>query len=151
MATQKRTDKIVEISGMSVAGGSLSLGNGLKYYVNCRLDYSNVSFEDAIELASGGSSVRVQAQAKLRADEATLKKSGVVADAYSPAIQVQVDKMPWITFDVATDFESEGRGPRDPQKVATSAFSKMNREQKVLFIMDSMKMDRETAENLVKD
>ena len=150
MATQERKDKVVSIIGMSVAGGELKLATGMKYFVNLKLDYSNVTFEDAIELASGGSSVRVQAQGKLRGDEATLKANGVVAESLAEAEKNGLDKKPFITFDVSSDFESEGRGKRDPAKTASSAYGKMDREQKIVFVMGQMGVDRKTAETLVK-
>ena len=150
MSTQERKEKIVEITGMSVSGGELKLATDMKYFVNIKLDYSNVTFEDAIELASGGSSVRVQAQGKLRKDEAQLKANGVVAESLAEAEKKGLDKKPFITFDVSTDFESEGRGKRDPAKTATSAYGKMDREEKIVFVMGQMGIDRQTAETLVK-
>jgi hypothetical protein len=149
MATQSRNEKVVRIDGMSVAGGSLTLGKGMKYFTNLELDYSEVSFEEAIELASGGSSVRVQAQAKLRADEGTLKKHGIVAESLEEAISDGLADMAPIRFDVSTDFEAEKGGKRDPAKTAQSAFSKMDREQRIAFVMSAMGVEREQAELLV--
>jgi hypothetical protein len=150
MATQKREGKVVTVYGMSVAGGDLKLPNGMKYFVNMELDYTDVTFEDAIELASGGSSVRVQAQAKLRLDESTLKRCGVVAEAYTEDVKSDLADAEFVIFNVATDFESEKGGKRDPAKTAASAFSKMDREQKVNFIIQTMQIDRAVAEAMVK-
>ena len=150
MATQERKDKIVTIKGMSVAGGELTLPKGHKYFVNLELDYSLTTHEDCIDLASGGSSVRVQAQAKLRADEGTLEKHGVIAESLEDAEKQGVGQKPSIRFDVSTDFESEKGGKRDPAKTAASAFSKMDREQKLAFVMGTMGVTREVAETLVK-
>jgi len=145
MATQSRNEKVVRIDGMSVAGGSLTLGKGMKYFINMLLDYASVTFEDAIELASGGSSVRVQAQAKLRADEATLKAHGVIAESLEDAENAGLkDKEP-VKFDVSTDFESEKGGKRDPEKTAISAFKKASIETKITLVMETLKITREEA------
>jgi len=142
MATQTQSGKIVTIKGMSVAGGELKLPKDHKYYVNITLDYNEVAVEEIINLASGGSSVRVQAQAKLRADEPTLKASGIIADSYSEEVQRKIDALEkTINFNVATDFESEKGGKRDPQKTAISAFGKMDAEQKYQYLTETMGLD----------
>ena len=66
MSTQIRIENSVKITRMSVAGADLKLPKDHKYFVNLELDYTDVSREDLMDLASGGSSVRVKAQAKLR-------------------------------------------------------------------------------------
>lgn len=144
----KKNTRIVEITGMSVAGGELSLPKNHKYFVNIRLDYSDVEPLDAILLASEGSSVRVKAQAKLRANEKLLKEKGKVAES---AGDVDVKKLGWIDFDVATDFEAAERGPRDPEKTAKSALGKMDFEGKVQFIMLQFKVERAMAEQMAKN
>ena len=146
MATQIVSGKIVEITKMSVAGGDLSLAQGMKYFINLRLNYEGVTEEELIGLASEGSSVRVKAQAKLRKMEDKLKES-VYAES---AGDVDVDDLAWVEFNVATDFESEGRGPRDPEKQAKSAYSKMTDEQKAKFVSENMGVSMEDALKMVK-
>lgn len=137
----------MEVTGMSVAGGDLNLPKGHKFFVNLRLDYSKVELDEAIQLASEGSSVRVKAQAKLRTMEAKLREQkAVVAESAS---NIDVNKLPWFEFDVSVDFESERGGPRDPQKVAASAFSKMTRQQKVETVASTLKISIEEADKLV--
>jgi len=149
MATMKREGKVIKVTGMSVAGGDLkSLPKNHKYFVNLELDYGSVELEDAIELASGGSSVRVQAQAKLRGMEGKLKESGVVAEDLKTAESNGLNEKGFIRFDVSTDFESEGR-TQDPKKRAASAFQKMDSGQKVAFVMESMGVEREKALELL--
>jgi len=133
---------------MSVAGGDLKLPDKEKYFVNLELDYSNVSKEEAIELASGGSSVRVKSQSMLREMESVLKEKGVVAEDLGTAEKNGLDKKGFIRFDVSTDFASEGK-TRNPQRQAASAYSKMTREQKVAFVAENMGLSEEEAEKLV--
>lgn len=142
MATQVRTDNIVKIHKMSVAGGNLSLPKGHKYFVNLALDYDSVSRETLMELCSEGSSMRVKAQAKLRKMEGKLKELGVVAESAS---ELDEDSLGWIKFKVDTDFEREAAGPRDPQKMATSAYGKMTEEQKAVFIAETLGCSVEEA------
>jgi hypothetical protein len=144
MATQSRNDKVVRIDGMSVAGGDLSLPKGHKYFINLELDYSDVEFEKAIELASGGSSVRVQSQAKLRVDEETLKKHGIVAESLEDAEGKGLKDVAPVKFDVGSDFEAE-RGPRDKEKAAVSAFKKASIETRITLVMETLKITREEA------
>lgn len=148
MAKQTVKENIVTVTCMSVAGGDLDLPKGHKYFVNLELDYEGIELAEAIQLASEGSSVRVKAQAKLRAlgDKALEEGGAVVAES---ANDVQPMELGTFTFKVATDFESEKGGPRDPEKTAKSAFSKMSREQKVQFIIDTMGIEPEVAETMV--
>ena len=148
MAEQKIEGNLAKITGMSVAGGDLHLPKGYKYYVNLALNYEKTTREDLLALASGGSSVRVQAQAKLRADEKTLEKYGVVAETLKEAQDKGLSEKGFISFDVSTDFESEGR-TQDPEKRAQSAFKKMDRDAKVRFIMDTLHISQEQAETMV--
>jgi len=146
MATQSRLEKIVTIECMSVAGGNLSkLPDSHKYFVNIQLDYTNVDFETAIELASGGSSVRVKAQALLREREADLIKEGTVAES---AKDVKAADLGTIVFDVAVDFESEGR-EYNAEARGKSAFKKMDDSQRMAFIMETLGVDEDTAQGLL--
>ncbi len=141
-------EKVVTIQCMSVAGGDLDLPKGHKYYVNLELDYSQVSHEEAIQLASEGSSVRVKAQAKLRALGAkALENDGAVMA--ESAGEVHTDDLGIFSFDVSTDFESERGGPRDPQKQATSAFKKMDDKQRIAFIMETLGVDEDAARGMI--
>lgn len=150
MAEQKREGKIVTITGMSVAGGDLKLPKNTKYFVNIKLDYSDCTPEKVIEMASGGQSVRVMAQAKLRADEDTLKNFGIQAESLKDAVDKGLNKKSPVTFNVDEDFESDGvRGPRDQQKVAAKAFRKMSRDERVQFVMDTLGVTKDIAENMV--
>lgn len=148
MAKQTLEGKVVTITCMSVAGGDLNLPKGHKYFVNLELDYSNVTEEEAIQLASEGSSVRVKAQAKLRAlgDKGLENGGAVVAESAS---EVKAEDLGTFSFDVSTDFESERGGPRDPEKQAASAFKKMDREAKARLIADTLKIPFEQALNMV--
>ena len=146
MAKQTRLEKIVTIECMSVAGGKLSnLPDSQKYFINIQLDYSEVDFETAIELASGGSSVRVKAQALLRDRETELASKGTVAES---ANDVKAEDLGTIVFNVATDFESEGR-EYNPAARGKSAFKKMDDEQRLTFIMETLNVDEETAMGLL--
>lgn len=147
MATQKinAEEKSVTISNMSVAGGDLKLPDGQKYFVNITLDFSNVAFDQAIGLASEGSSMRVKAQAKLRKDEALLKEKGVIAESAADVNPTEV-----ITFDVSTDFE-RAETTRDPAKQASSAYKKMDLEQKAKFIAETLGVDIAEARLMVKN
>ena len=142
MSTQIRIENSVKITRMSVAGADLKLPKDHKYFVNLELDYTDVSREDLMDLASGGSSVRVKAQAKLRGMEAKLKEQGQVGESAS---EFEDDDLGWIKFHVATDFEKEASGPRDPAKTVVSAYSKMTDGQKVEFIMEQMGLSEEDA------
>ena len=146
MAEQKVNGKVVEIRKMSVAGAVLSLAEGFKYFVNLRLNYANVSEEELLGLASEGSSVRVKAQAKLRADEGTLREKGIVAES---AADVKADELGWIEYDVATDFERSSGGTANPEKRAKSAYAKMTVEQRIAFIMDTLNVPEDVAKGMV--
>lgn len=150
MAKQVLLDdsKVVRIECMSIAGGSLELPKGHKYYANLELDYTGIELNEAIQLASEGSSIRVKAQAKLRALGAkALENDGAVLA--ESAGEVNADDLGTFQFDVSTDFESERGGPRDPKKQATSAFKKMDDEQRIAFIMETLGVDEDAARGML--
>lgn len=150
MATQSINGKIVRIERMSVAGGDLNLAKGMKYFINLELDYTDVSEEELIGLASEGSSVRVKAQGKLRGQEELLQECGIVAESASELKESELESMTPIKFNVATDFERETGKPKDPVKAGKSAYSKMTVEQKALFISETMGVSLEEAEAMVQ-
>lgn len=146
MAIQKLIENstIVRIECMSVAGGTLGLENGFKYYVNLELDYEGLEASELMQLASEGSSVRVKAQAKLRALGDKVLQDGGAVKAES-AGEVKADALGTFKYNVATDFESERGGPRDPKKQALSGFQKSDDEGKIEIVMTALGCTREEA------
>lgn len=125
-------DGSVVIEKMSVKGGDLP--NGFQVYLDVTLDFTGVDPVDVAETACGGQSLRVILQGDLRKEStATLKK---YADE---GLTVKVETL-----------ISRDRAERDPQKTAASAYEKMDREQKIAFVMAAMKVEREVAEGMVK-
>lgn len=122
----------VVIEKMSVKGGDLP--NGFQVYLDVTLDFTGVDPVDVAETACGGQSLRVILQGDLRKEStATLKKYAEEG----------------LTVKVETLINRE-RAERDPQKQAASAYEKMDREQKIAFVMAAMKVERAVAEGMVK-
>ena len=125
-------DGSVVIEKMSVKGGDLP--NGFQVYLDVTLDFTGVDPVEVAETACGGQSLRVILQGDLRKEStATLKK---YADE---GLTVKVETL-----------INRDRAERDPQKTAASAYEKMDREQKIAFVMAAMKVEREVAEGMVK-
>ena len=64
MAKMTRTNRIVKIEGMNVAGGDLPKNFSVK--INVEIDCTKTTIEKLIEVACSGQSARVRLQANLR-------------------------------------------------------------------------------------
>ena len=127
MADQAKVlNKVVSVTGMSVAGGDLP--KNFQVYTNVKFDFTGVPEDDLIEYNCAGSSIRVKAQAKMRKwTTAELLKHGIQSpEGYDADAKIAIKDKPYFTFIVDTDFEKEETGPRDPVKTAQSAFKKMD-------------------------
>ena len=65
MAKMAIAGDIVTITGMNLKGGSLP--NGIEFKLDVVIDYSGVTREQLVKVASSGQSTRVALQSKLRA------------------------------------------------------------------------------------
>lgn len=142
----KAKDNKVLVKCVSVKGGDLP--NGFQVYVNLEFDYTGISIEDLQGLCSEGSSIRVKAQAQLRKyTTADLLKHGVQAvEGLTKEIKDQLAIREPIKFTVDTDFESETGGPRDPVKTGTSAYKKMDIDQKRDYLLNTVGLPEAVVE-----
>jgi len=142
----KAQDNKVLVKYVSVKGGDLPAG--FQVYVNLEFDYTGLTIVDLQGLASEGSSIRVKAQAQLRKWSTTdLLKHGIQStEGLKKDIKDQLDSRKPISFNVDADFEKETGGPRDPVKTGTSAYKKMDIDQKRDYLLNTVGLPEAVVE-----
>ncbi len=121
----------ITVTEMSVKGGDLP--NGFQVKLDVEFDFTDVSPVDVAESACGGQSLRVILQGDLR------KESTATLREYEE--QGYVCKV--------SDLVNREKAARDPKKAIKSAFSKLDRDGKIEFLMENMGMERDAAEAMV--